>query len=110
MLSLSGIVYTDGSGVSIDVADPAWKAPLGFDPWYTTSILPPASIGVGDTIDFATTYTHVTSVPSPSSPTAIYSIAIGTNTPSAFTGFTSLSTITCAKYYMSSGISECDWG
>ncbi len=108
-LSLSGIIYTDTLGATSDIADIFWKVPLIFDPWYTTSILPPSSLTVGSVVDFTTTYTHTTSVPSPATPTALYDISIGTNNPASFTGFTSSSTISCMKYYMTSGSAECDW-
>ena len=108
-LSLSGIIYTDALGVSTDIADPLWKAPLTFDPWYTTSIIAPPSLIVWSVVDFTTTYAHTTSAPWPTLPTAIYDISIGINNPASFTGFTSSSTILCTKYYMSLGSSECNW-
>lgn len=109
-LSLSGIIYTDTFWMSHDVTDPTWKAPLIFDPWYTTSITPTSSLVIGNVIGFTTTYAHTTSAPWPTSPTAIYAIGIGANNPASFNGFTSSSTILCTKYYMSPGSTECNWG
>ena len=109
-ITLSGILYTDTFWVSHDVTDPTWRAPLVFDPWYTTSILPIPSIVVWSVVDFTTNYARTTSAIPPNTPTAIYDIAIGSNNPAAFTGFVSAIAPSCTKYYLSSGVDECDWG
>lgn len=52
-LSLSGIVYTFPDGVRQDITDPAWRSPLSFDPWYTTSLTVTSPIVVGTGVGFS---------------------------------------------------------
>ena len=107
-LTLSWVLYRDSAGVITDVTMPAWKVPLVFTPWYSTS-LAAGPILVGETVDFTTNYTHTTLAPIPQDPRALYDIRIGDNTIAAFDTFSSPDTIYCTKYTASFGIGECNW-
>ena len=108
-LTLSWVIYTDTLWVQTDIAPIAWKAPLDFAPWYTTTLSAIAPIVVWSPVEFTTGYAHTTSAPTPTQPRAIYSLLIGGGSYASLQSFMSPSTISCAKYSGSFGMGECSW-
>ncbi len=109
-LSLSGIVYTFPDGVRQDITDPAWRSPLSFDPWYTTSLTVTSPIVVGTGVGFSwSLISHDISI-SPTALSSVYHLAIGGWVSAAFTDFVTDTPPSCTKYiFPATGTRECNW-
>ena len=105
-LFLSWILYTDSSSITTDITLPAWRSPLVFAPWYSSTLSIPWAIEVGSGVGFSRSLTSVSALTEPSI-ADIYDIDIGTD--NSLASFSLFQWVTCSKLYLALGIGVCDW-